>query len=78
MPAVMTVLNQRAADAHEHRDPTCLYAPDGHTTCRQPAAWRHDLAPPPGFDGRPVTFTCAEHGPHVTGLTGTTTRGLEP
>jgi hypothetical protein len=60
--ARLTMLRPDVADQHEqHPDATCLLAPDGDTCCPNPAAWRVELTPMPGYDEGPVTFACADH-----------------
>jgi len=68
----MTVLATWVADQHERLGPTCLYAPDGETSCGMPATHRLQLAPLPQYDEGPVTFACAEHEPRLACLSGIT------
>jgi hypothetical protein len=59
--ARMTLLLPWLADEHEARGATCLLAPDGETTCGQPATHRVTITPVYRDVAGPVTFACAEH-----------------
>lgn len=61
--ARLTILVPDLADEHERVSPLCLIAPDGETTCGQPASQRAELQPMPGYEAGPVTFVCPEHEP---------------
>jgi hypothetical protein len=72
--ARMTVLAAWVADQHEKLRGSCLLAPDGDTTCPNPATHRIQFTTMPGHDEGPVTFACAHHVDHyrthpaVTGI----------